>query len=262
MSHARSFSLSRAAYQVLTRGALQGFEAERNAELQRANATKTGSRVGLPDIIAPSSAFGQPVSTRVIDTVTGHPFLETRPAQLSGPLSWAAVVKSGASLLGPLKDEVQLYFDSALPTVNWTAENAVVVPADITFTSAKLTPRRITGQVVVSKQLVLQFSGSQSLDQFIASRLKATFASQIDKACLYGQGSAANQPTGILNTSGCNSISTAVGPTWNDLATMRYASTVYDADLSSFGWVSNRKAADTLQRLRALLVPRVLFGIS
>jgi Phage capsid family len=241
MSQARNFSLGRAAYQILTRGVLSGVEAERNAEAQHLNTTKTHSHIGIPDVIASSSAFAEPVTTRVIDTVSGQPFLGTRPVQLSGPLAWAAVVKSGPTLLGPLKDEVLIFSDPALPTGSWRAENAVVVPADITFRSTKLNPFRVTGQVIVSKQLVLQFGGSQSLDQFIADRLKRSFASQIDKACLYGAGSASNQPTGIINTTGCHSVTTAVGPSWTDLAGMRYAPTNYDADLSTFGWISNQK---------------------
>jgi hypothetical protein len=102
-------------------------------------------------------------------------------------------------------------------------------------------------------QLMLSGNGKKvNRNQPLNSKLTMNRFSQLDKTSLYGQGSAANQPTGVLNTAGCNSITTAVGPTWNDLATMRYASTNYDADLTTFGWISNQKGRKYFENDHAL----------
>lgn len=154
-------------------------------------------------------------------------------------------MKSGATLLGPLKDNITLFFDSALPQPTWQAEGAAVVPADINFRSAQLTPLRITASIIASEQLILQFAGPTSLDEFLTARLKAAFASQIDRACLYGSGPP--QPTGILNTTGCNAVTTAVPPAWSDLTNMRYLSTAHDADLSTFGWITSQQGRKYLE---------------
>jgi hypothetical protein len=94
-------------------------------------------------------------------------------------------------------------------------------------------------------QLVKQFSGSPSLDEYLASKLKSAFASVTDQICLYGTG--APQPTGIISTTGCHAATVTVPPTWSDLTQMRYLATNANADLSSFGWITNQKGRKYLE---------------
>jgi hypothetical protein len=100
-----------------------------------------------------------------------------------------------------------------------------------------LTPKRVTASIVVSRQLLKQSADTISLDQFLADKMKLAFASVLDQACLYGTGSANNQPLGVISTPGTNSVTTASPPIWTDLTNMRYLSTNYDADRTSFGWI-------------------------
>ena len=62
-----------------------------------------------------------------------------------------------------------------------------------------------------------------AMDQFIASRMKVAFASQLDRACLYGAGPP-NESLGVINASGSQLVPVATPPVWNDLALMRYLS--------------------------------------
>jgi HK97 family phage major capsid protein len=171
--------------------------------------------------------------------------------QTAGVIGWSAVVNSGAVVLGPFRDsDVMVYHDSALPPVNWLPEIGAVVAANPTLTGTVLTPKRICGQVIVSRKLFVQSTGSQPLDDFLASRFKLACSSVLDQACLYGQGSAQNQPLGILNVRGANHVATSTPIVWADLAALRLASSDHDADSSEY-FITNpigRKTFETTQR--------------
>lgn len=158
-------------------------------------------------------------------------------------LAWSAVVKSGALVLGPFsQDNLRIYFEEAWPSATWTAEGSAVVPADMTLTSATLTPHRICSQIVVSKRLLIQAAGTPAFDVYLATKMGVALSSMVDQAVLYGQGTAANQPTGVLAQTG----TTAVPPVWGDLEALRLAATNQNADLSSFGYITNQTVRKSL----------------
>jgi hypothetical protein len=136
---------------------------------------------------------------------------------------------------------VSVFHDTNLPVSQWTSEVANITPADINFTATVIAAKRLSASVIVSRSLLIQFAGSESLDQFIASRLKVAFASVIDQSCLYGSGAANNQPVGVITATGSQNITVTNPPFWSDLTGLRYAATNYNADLSSFGRITNHK---------------------
>ena len=102
------------------------------------------------------------------------------------------------------------------------------------------TPHRIYSQIVVSKQLLIQSAGVPSFDVYLATKMGVALSSMVDRAVLYGQGAAANQPTGVINTSGTSQITCGVPPVWDDLEALRLAASNQNADLDSFGYISNQ----------------------
>jgi hypothetical protein len=134
------------------------------------------------------------------------------------------------------KGRCSVYHDSNLPDAQWLAETGNVTPADINLVSSMMTGRRIAGQVIVSRRLLIQAAGTVPFDDFIASRLRLVFGSRLDQACLLG-GSSPNEPTGIVNTPGCQLVSVASPPVWSDLSQMRFLATNFDINRDSFGWI-------------------------
>ena len=106
----------------------------------------------------------------------------------TGILGWSAVVRSGAQLLGPLKDDVRVFHDGNLPSATWLAETGAVLPADVSFTASTLSAKRVCAQIIVSKQLLTQSVGSVSLDQYLADKIRVAVESVLDQAALYGTG--------------------------------------------------------------------------
>jgi hypothetical protein len=90
--------------------------------------------------------------------------------------------------------------------------------------------------------------------------MKVAFASVLDQSALYGAGATNNQPLGVISTAGTNSVTTANPPIWNDLAGMPYLSTNYDADRSSFGWITSSHGRKYLESTPGLLTPRRVYG--
>jgi hypothetical protein len=111
---------------------------EKSAELERAIGPHLKEMAGAA-VWVPSSAF----NTRAVSAGgSGSAFIGTKVQQMLGVLGWSAVVRSGATMLGPLTDSnLRLFHDSNLPVASWTAENAVVTPADVSFASSTLSPR-------------------------------------------------------------------------------------------------------------------------
>jgi hypothetical protein len=87
-------------------------------------------------------------------------------------IGWSAVVNSGAQVLGPFRDsDVMVYHDNPLPPATWLPEIGTVTEADPSFTGTVMSPKRICAQVAISRQLLVQSTGNQALDEFIGSRI-------------------------------------------------------------------------------------------
>jgi hypothetical protein len=233
------YSLSRAIKSLLDLGSPRGVEMEWSSTLERNLSPKLKEmRSGNVGTLIPSSAFG--LSTRaVVSGGSGGSMVGTKVQQLSGILGWSSVIRSGAQLLGPLKEDVRLYHDANLPSTQWLTEIGAVVAADISFTASTLSAKRVCAQIVVSKQLLTQSTGTVALDQYLADKMRVAFASVLDQACLYGRGVAQNEPLGVIRATGTQSVTTASPPVWADLAQMRFTVTNYDANRDSFGWITS-----------------------
>lgn len=232
------YSLSRLINSICSRGTAIGFEADRSAEYERAVSKRLRER--QTGTFVPSSAFGPArVATRDLTTSTGGAVLVGQRVQRAlGVVGWSAVIRSGAQFLGPLEsDKLSIFHDSNLPAASWQPETGLVTPADIQFSATVVTPRRIAAQTIVSRQLIVQYGGSPALDEFVASRLKIALASALDQSVLYGAGG--NAPTGILTVAGAQAVTVAAPPTWSDLVKMRFQSTNFDVDRSSFGFITS-----------------------
>jgi hypothetical protein len=234
------FSLSRFLNSILTKGTPTGYELDISNELTRSLSPKWKTKRGEPGHLVPSSAFDLPATRDLTISGTGAHLVGKKVRQLPGLIGWSAVVSSGAQILGPFKDsDITVYHDSALPTAAWLQEIGSVTLADTAFASSVLSAKRIAAQVALSRQLLVQSVGNEALDEFIASRIRLVFSSRLDQTALYGAGTAANEPLGVVNTPGTNLVPVAAPVTWDNIADLRFASTNYDASTESFGFITS-----------------------
>jgi len=89
------------------------------------------------------------------------------------------------------------------PTIGWRAENASIAEGDPTFSRVLLTAKSLAGIVKFSRELMMDTVNAGAM---IEQALAKAMALEIDRAAIYGDGSS-DSPTGILATSGINSVS-------------------------------------------------------
>jgi hypothetical protein len=153
-----------------------------------------------------------------------------------GVLEWSAVVSAGATVLGPLKQNTQVWHTSDLPTVQWLGENGLITPSDPTLQAGVLSPKRVSCQTIFSRQLVVQ--SSTQMDRFIERELGRALSQALDYETLYGAGPVAFQSLGLINTPGTNLLPIGA-TTWNDLVELRRLCLNHDVDRTSFGLITS-----------------------
>jgi hypothetical protein len=148
------YSLSRAIQSLTDRGVTRGYELEWSAKLEANLGKCLQDRRGATGTLVPSSAFSPGVRAA---TVSGSPGLVGKKVQqLPGVLGWSAVLRSGPQMLGPFRDsDVSVYHDSNLPSAQWLPKIGNATPADVNFAASIMSPKRICGQIIVSKQLLI-----------------------------------------------------------------------------------------------------------
>lgn len=85
----------------------------------------------------------------------------------------------------------------------WNTENGTAAEGTLTYGKKSLTPKRLAGQLDVSRQILIQTS--PAFEGRIRQKVLFGTARAIDKAGLYGSG-AGNQPLGLLNYNGTIAI--------------------------------------------------------
>ncbi len=114
--------------------------------------------------------------------------------------------KLGARFLTGLRGNVDIPKLTAGATFYWLAEGADVTASTATLASVTLSPKTIAGSVAMTRRLLKQ--SDPSVEAIIRQDLILGAALAIDTAVIAGSG-AAGQPTGIINTSGVNTVTIA-----------------------------------------------------
>lgn len=89
------------------------------------------------------------------------------------------------------------------PAAAWRAENAAVSESAPTFEAVDFAPKSLAVLVKVSMELL---QDSVNVSDALEAALIGSLSVELDRACLFGSGSS-NEPTGLFNLSGINSVS-------------------------------------------------------
>lgn len=123
--------------------------------------------------------------------------------------------KLGVRVLSGLTGNVSIPKFGTGTATGWVADNAALSTSDMSFDSVTLSPKHAGGIVEMSRQLIQQ--GSPSIEQLVRDDLSFMLAQAIDAAIIQGGG--ANEPDGILSTSGIQTASLAT-LSWQNILAM------------------------------------------
>lgn len=237
---ARRFSMAKFIRELSGENGIQltGLEAEvarmGQEEAERNNVKLQGS--AIPMSILNARAFGGNNATTPAD----GGYLIASELQYQEALRKRLILtQAGATYVGGLVGNITLIEGSGV-SVSWENENDEVADTKKQFTTRNASPKRCAISVPVSKQLALQ--SSFDVDQLILNDIYAAHAEAIENAALNGTGT--KQPTGLINTSGIETI--ALGdngsvPTFASMVALETAISLNNADLGRMAYITNPK---------------------
>ena len=135
----------------------------------------------------------------------------------------SSVMAAGARMLGGLSGDVKIPKKTAAASAAWIAsEGGAATESEMTVGNVSLSPKTLGAFTDVTRQLLIQ--SSLDVEGLIRDDLVKAMALAIDKAGLEGTGSS-GQPTGILSTSGVNTVTnfSAANPTFAEVVTLETA---------------------------------------
>jgi len=145
------------------------------------------------------------------------------------------VAKMGATLYADLVGQLDIprLTDSSNPY--WLAEGETIPESNFTVDLVKLRPKTIGAIVPVTRRLLMQ--GAPDAEAIVREDILAQIALGLDEAAIVGTG-LNNQPMGILNTPGVNSVSIGANGgaiAWNHIVEMETLVGIANADESQTG---------------------------
>lgn len=149
----------------------------------------------------------------------------------------SSVMQAGARMLTGLSGDVKIPRKTAGAAAAWiSTEGGAASESEMTVGSVSLQPRTLGAYTDVTRQLLIQ--SSLDVESLIRDDLAQALAIAIDKAGLEGTG-ASGQPTGILNTSGVNTVAAfaAANPTFAEVVGLETAVAEDNALLGSLSYI-------------------------
>jgi len=149
----------------------------------------------------------------------------------------SSVMQAGARMLTGLSGDVKIPRKTAGAAAAWiSTEGGPAQESEMTVGSVSLQPRTLGAYTDVTRQLLIQ--SSLDVESLIRDDLAQALAIAIDKAGLEGTG-ASGQPTGILNTSGVNTVAAfaAANPTFAEVVGLETAVAEDNALLGSLSYI-------------------------
>ena len=242
---ARQFSFAKFFRELASGEGLSGVEQEM-AQLAKEESSRSGialKGIGIPVcVLNYSRAFGGNTAGTQAD---GGYTIATSLRYQEELRKRLVLASAGAQYLSGLVGNISVIDGKAI-TASWEGENTTVPDSKKEFSARNLSPKRLSLNVPVSKQLIIQ--SSFDVEQMIVSDILNAHAEALETAAINGSGS--GQPTGLLNTSGIGSViigENGGAPTFKDMVDLETAIAIANADLGSLAYVTNAKVRGALK---------------
>jgi HK97 family phage major capsid protein len=128
-------------------------------------------------------------------------------------------------------------------TAYWISESEATTQSNSTLGQLALSPKTVSGNVAISRNLAMQ--SDPSAEALFSNDLATTLALAIDLAAINGSG-VAGQPTGILNTTGIGTQTTAT-VTWAQMLGFEEDVAVANADDGALAFLTTPAVRRTLK---------------
>lgn len=200
----RNYSLAAAIGGALS-GRLTGREAEIDQELKRGREARSGAP-GIHLAVPSEILLGgrEQRSQTVTSGTAGGYTVATNLAAVADRFRPALKVESmGATVLRGLSGFLDLPNLAASGSASWVAENGNATRTAVSFEKISMGPKTVTGEYRLSRRLMLQ--SNTAIEDLLRRDLGFLLAQALDLAAINGAG-ASNQPMGILNNPGVESI--------------------------------------------------------
>lgn len=228
-------SLLRVLQAAMEGRSLTGAEAEYAAETER----RTGRKA--QGVFVPASLFEK----RATLTTTTPELIGTehRADMFIAPFRDALMARRmGVRVLSGLRGNISIPKYGTGLSVGWVAENQAVPESNLDMDSITLSPKHAGGVTELSRQLIQQ--SSPDVEQLVRDDFAFMLAKAIDSALIKGGG--ANEPTGVLSTSGIQTANLAT-LNWANVSAMIGKLEAVNANVSSSAWLVAPAAAGALR---------------
>jgi len=154
---------------------------------------------------------------------------------------------AGARMLTGLNGNVSIPTKATASAGGWiSTEGGAAGESEPTFGAISMSPKTVGAFTDMTRQMILQ--SSLDVEALVRDDLTQALAIAIDKGGLEGSGSS-GQPTGILNTSGVNTVTAfaAAVPTFAEMVSLETAVAADNALLGNLAYITDAATAGGLK---------------
>lgn len=155
-----------------------------------------------------------------------------------------AMMQAGVTMLTGLQGNISVPRQSSAATAYWVGEGGAPQESQQGIDQINMTPKTIGAFVDYSRRLLLQ--SSIDVEGMVRADIARVIALELDRAAIYGTGSA-NQPLGLVNTTGIGSQTITSAGTFVEYIGMETDVAVANADAGSLRYIINASTRGTLK---------------
>lgn len=152
----------------------------------------------------------------------------------------------GATFLSGLTGNIDWPRNDAASTAVWETEVAAADETSPTFDRVQMSPKRLAAFTDISMQVLRQ--STISMENFVRGRLLNARDNALDTAALSPQSGSA--PTGIVGTSGVNTVSVAASPTWAKIVQFETEISADNAIFGNLAYLTTPQVAGILKQVK------------
>ena len=159
----------------------------------------------------------------------------------------SSVMAAGARMLTGLQGNVSIPTKATASAGGWiSSQGGASSESEPTFGAISMSPKTVGAFTDMTRQMILQ--SSLDIEALVRDDLTQALAIAIDKGGLEGSG-LSGQPTGILNTSGVNTVTAfaAAVPTFAEMVTLETAVAVDNALMGNLSYITDAATAGGLK---------------
>lgn len=155
-----------------------------------------------------------------------------------------AMMQAGVTMLTGLQGNISVPRQSSAATAYWVGEGGSPTESQQGIDQINMTPKTIGAFVDYSRRLLLQ--SSIDVEGMVRADIARVIALELDRAAIYGTGSA-NQPLGLVNTTGIGSQTITNSGTFAEYIGMETDVAVANADAGAMRYIINATTRGALK---------------